>query len=260
MGPEYPNVLDRVVQIVHELVLIPSVFFEPRKAPIHGSAVSVKGSATLFSGTGGVGKSSALLRLAAEKRQDIAFMADDMSIVSGEGELFGNMAYPKIYGYNWDAMPVGVKLLEGRPVLDKLHFHALRKLNPSKVRRKISPVRLFSASDFDASLGDLVFIFRSDVQRPKFQQLDFEKAAELQLHIMKTEYTVIFNHIEWAEYNAKVSGLEPILQSSELYSGWLRVYRSAFRESRNRVLHLPFNFPNDQLDGILLGDFGLNFD
>lgn len=96
IGPEFPNTFDSAIQIIHELLLVPSTFFLDGRAPVHGAAISVGGKAAVFSGTGGFGKSSALLRLANLQRHDMPFMADDMPILGNTETLFGNMAFPQI--------------------------------------------------------------------------------------------------------------------------------------------------------------------
>lgn len=86
-------------QSLIENVLIPTIFFQPDKCVLHGSAIcSDKGAVTIFGGTGGTGKTSSLLKIA--KEPQTFFVCDDLCPVNKNGKVYPNYAYPKIYAYN----------------------------------------------------------------------------------------------------------------------------------------------------------------
>jgi len=249
---EFPSRFDQIIQILHELVLVPVTFLDPGIAPVHGSAISINGEVAIFSGTGGVGKSSAMLIAAKLKDERISFMADDMALLSNEGLVNGNFAWPKVYGYNLNSLPDKVDLLRGRNFADKLHFFAkIRLANGDKVRRKVSPLALFPSIQDQGRLSSLTFMFRANTTKFKIEKVDVERAAHLSLAIMEGEYGDIYKYLAWTEYNQLINRTRPVLTLAEMRKNWLQCYRSGLSRSRVQIVHIPLNATAADLEPLI---------
>ncbi len=237
---EYSTEVERFEQLLHELVLVPSVYFFGDAAPIHSAAVATADGTMLLAGTGGVGKSSAVL--AFRKQKDIGFIADDISIVSANGQVFGNMAWPKIYGYNCVGNEMARELLRGRSLADQLHFHVKNRLNPSRVRRKLAPDRLYDSVVPDGKpLNTLFYLFREDVPNMALTQLPVESAVEMSIAVMESEYGVFHRHLNWEEYNSFGGNRTPILTMAQVRDKWRAIYRSAFSKAEIIKVGIPLD-------------------
>lgn len=224
---EFPSDVEYFVQILHELVLVPSQYFLQDRAPIHAAAIGSSSGCVLIAGTGGVGKSSALISVRDDP--NLKFMADDIAVVDSKGGVFGNMAWPKIYGYNCIGNGMEKILLKSRGAFDNLHFRVRNRIDPTKVRRKIRPDALFQSTESNRlQLKALIYVFRENVDRLSIKPLESDVAAALTCSVLEPEYSIFHNHIHWSEYNAKMLGYPPMIRMDDIRRNWFQTYQSAF--------------------------------
>ena len=81
--------------------------------------------------------------LALRRNEGVGFVSDDIVIMSDTARVNGNMAWPKIYGYNCIGNAMKSEILAGRGWIDRAHFNIKNRLNSANVRRKMSPDRLY---------------------------------------------------------------------------------------------------------------------
>lgn len=254
---EYATEVEEFEQILHELVLVPSVYFFPDLSLVHAAAISVNGKALLLAGTGGTGKTSALLALRKDDRA--GFLSDDIAVISQGGNVYPNLAWPKIYGYNLSSYIEKKEVLRNRSMLDKLHFNTKLYLNPKTVRRKIRPDRLYASVNFQSiPLDRVVYLIRDNSEKINIRNLLPESAVRMGIHVMKTEYGIFHNHLEWDAYNSLAIGMAPVLQSDQVFKHWENNLTAVFQQVNLQSLHIPIgekhedylNFINDiLLDG-----------
>jgi len=202
--------------------------------------VEVGDKVVLIAGTGGVGKSSAVLAL--KDLDHAAFISDDIVIVSKDGIVFGNMAWPKIYGYNCEGNNFKKKLLSGRPLLDKMQFNLLNSIDPSRTRRKISPDKLFGkVLNTGNKLTDVLYLFREDVPKIKVCNLSLNDAVALSVEVLLAEYAIFHNHLFWEKYNSIASGLPLVLDMDEIKKNWIKVLSTAFAQINLFKVSIPLN-------------------
>lgn len=224
---EFASETEALVQILHELVLVPTQYFFFDKAPIHAAAVGSAAGCVLIAGTGGVGKSSALLSV--RDVPSLSFIADDISILDSKGGVFGNMAWPKIYGYNCIGNKFEKELFKDRGVFDMFHFKVRNRIDPTKVRRKIRPDKLFKLTESDrVHLKALVYVFREDTDQISIETLGSDVAAALSCSVLESEYSIFHDHIRWSEYNSKMLGSPALLCMDDIRKNWFETYQSAF--------------------------------
>lgn len=245
-GMECSTVVEEFVQVIHELILIPSVYFFSDLAPIHASSVRVREKLYIFAGTGGVGKSSSMLSLSAE--QNTFFMSDDIVVINKNGKVFPNFAWPKIYGYNCEGNNIEKLLLCGRGLLDKIQFKIKKKLNPAKVRRKIEPSRLYpQVANAPVFLDTLYYLVKEDVKEISVVDISLKQAVSMSIKVMTAEYQVFHNHIHWEEYNSLATKGSPMLSMEAVLENWENVLCLAFRNSSIKKISIPLNYSHKKL-------------
>lgn len=246
---EFSNLPDYFQQVLHELVLIPSVFFSSDRVPLHAAAVCVGGKAVLIAGTGGTGKTSALLSLRDE--DGVAFVSDDICIVSPQGRVFPNLSWPKVYGYNVPDAGLRRLLLKDRGLIDKLHFGLRRRVNPARVRRKIRPQKLFRvAVTSDVPLSTVLMLARSNVQTLLVEPLDPMKAVQMNIAVMQTEYFTFFRFLFWKEFN-DLFDHEKCELTADILEGWRRNLARAFSTCRVLAVRIPMMMPHEEYIGAI---------
>lgn len=248
---EFLTEAEEFQQILHELVLVPSTYFFSDLSVVHSAAFVLDGKATILAGTGGTGKTSALLSL--RKNRDVSFLADDISIISSDGNIHPNLAWPKIYGYNISKHITKSELLHGRSKIDKFQFSYKMRKNPKKVRRKLKPDVLYQGhTKSKTPIRNIFYLFRDDSKRMYLSPLEKEKAILMGIHIMKTENNKIFhNYLDWDEYNSIALGIQPILNLNGVFENWKRNLGTALENVNIQLLHIPFKMPHeDYLENI----------
>lgn len=195
---EFNLPLGYIGQIFFENIVYPTIilFLTDRTVLLHSSCVAnEKGEAILFSGHGGVGKTTLELKFIIEKKYH--FLADDFTFIA-QKKVFLNNAFPKIYHYNVRVQrKLREKLLEELSLPSKIHFYLWGYLPilRNKVRRKVNP-KYFFASEMikSAVLKKVFFILRG--KRFLVRQLDPKGFAEIAWRILLDEYRIVFIKID----------------------------------------------------------------
>ena len=253
---EYANDAEIFEQFLHELILVPSVFFFNDLALIHAASLSIGDKCYLLAGTGGTGKTSSLLSL--KDNNEVSFISDDISVVSPTGEIFGNMAWPKIYGYNCTGNTIKQQIFRDRSLFDKACFNLRNWLNPSRVRRKIKPDMLYGAvKSGKQRITDVFYLVRRNINSIRQTPLELEKAVEMSIKVINTEYTIFINHIYWAEYNALATKSSSLLSVAEVTKNWRQILKSCFQSVKLTQIEIPLKIEHtayiEQIREILLG-------
>lgn len=241
---EFPSPVEAFEQALHELVLVPSTYFLHDRVPVHAAAIGVNGRAILLAGTGGVGKSSALLAL----RKDACFISDDVAIVSSDGQVYGNMAWPKVYGYNCSGNPIlEEELLKGRGFWDRLHYRAWNSISPARIRRKVPPAQMYPAVIASGSLvSDVYYVVRSNCSAISVADVDAAAAMEMSLAVIQAEYSIMNNFILWDRYNSIALDVCELLNGDRIESSWRATLSSFFEKARIRRVEVPLEMENSQ--------------
>jgi hypothetical protein len=111
---------------------------------VHASSVAAGGEAVMFSGTGGVGKSTSLLSIM-ESSDRFTYLADDLVIVDSTGTLWRHPKHLQVYEYNLRSSPSArLAVFERLGPVERLLWRArARLLGPSRVRKRLSATDLF---------------------------------------------------------------------------------------------------------------------
>lgn len=213
---QFTNRKESIGYLFHELILVPSAFFFPDLTVIHASAIDDNGI-ILFGGTGGVGKTSLELELCTNLNK--SFFADDIVFANNKGISFPNLSYPKLYGYNLaDNKEVKDKLFKGAGVLNKIHWHTRKSINPSFVRRRISPTQLYNNVEQNPKKIKAFYILikDGDTKQIEISKISPAKASKLNRLVIETEYHVFYKHLLWDEFNSIVVSKDTRLSFTDL--------------------------------------------
>ncbi|RUA17743.1 MAG: hypothetical protein DSY55_01570 [Clostridia bacterium] len=242
---QYTHPYEQIGQAFFELVLIPTLqlFYHNNLLLLHGSALSddVDNHAIVFGGTGGIGKTSLELSLAGNGYK---FMADDISILDAEGDLHANFAWPKIYGYNtFEDTKTKEKIFQFRGPADRFFWELrMRRFGGSRVRRRIDPQRFFGgAINQHAPLKTYYILFREFCNEMNISAIHAEKAIDLSLNIMLSEYTILYQHLYWHQANRIGLGLEPFITIDAIFESWRRLGIHLFSDIQCYLVHVPMN-------------------
>jgi len=240
LSMQYTNAEEAVGQIFHELVLVPSVYFDETKFLVHASALQApSGETILVGGTGGVGKTSLELELCLN--HGFRFMADDVAVVSDDAVVWPNLSYPKIYGYNLENNPHLTKaVLEGQRMGDRLNWriHSLRGLN--RVRRRLSPLDLYGdAVAHSQPFSKYIILARENREDVRVDRIDSDMAAVLTVAVMDSEYEIFHQHLAWHEYNRGLARARSVATRSDVMERWKNVASNVFARGECYVLRVP---------------------
>jgi hypothetical protein len=129
---------------------------------VHASAITRGGRSLAVLGKGGVGKTSAMIKLCMEDGWQ--YLSDDLAAIDDSGIVYRSPARIQIYAYNTKGDPMlEQRLMDRRSALDHLQWSLRRRLlGPSKVRRRVPAEFLFGVDGVGSSakLTDLVFLER----------------------------------------------------------------------------------------------------
>lgn len=236
---QFATPLESAGQTIHEMALVPSLFFDPAHFAVHSSAFqSPDGSVTLVGGTGGVGKTSLALELC--RNRGFRFVADDISVVSTHGHVWPNLAFPKIYRYNVEGTDLRDTLFAQASMLDRLQWRARGLLGGDKVRRRVSPVKLYGGySRSGGPLRRYAILLRDDGPAIRFQPIDGRTAARMSGAVIAAEFWHFVNHLHWHRFNRLGQGREPILHPGPVFERWEALAEQVFEGTELVLCRIP---------------------
>jgi len=244
----YENLYENIGQILHELVLIPATFFFQDKVIVHGSCLYNKkyDKSVVFGGTGGVGKTSSLIEMG--KNHDWIFLSDDIVVIDNEGKIYPNYAYPKIYAYN----TIGDKILEkeilkNKTTMNRFQWYFLKKINPARVRRRISPELLYNTEFKSPKLDYNLFLFRGNFSKNiDFEKIDSKNSSIFEKNIILNEYESFYKFIKWYEYNARALNIKPYITFDGLVKNYEDKYNKIFSNTENYIVKIDISMNHEK--------------
>jgi hypothetical protein len=155
---------------------------------IHASSLSRDGEGTAIVAWGGIGKTSAALKLITE--HGFSFLSDDLGLVDHAGTLWRTPKRLQVYAYNLEGEEqLRSMLLDGRSILDRASWEwKLQRRGPKGVRRRVSAEELFGAQSVarSAPLKRVFCLERGDAKDFETRSITTEelshRAAEVVMH------------------------------------------------------------------------------
>jgi len=236
MSMQFTSNEEAIGQILHEQILVPSVFFDAKMTMIHASGAVLKnGHTILLGGTGGIGKTSLEMALCLE--HDAAFATDDIAIVDRRGALWPNLSYPKIYGYNLEGnKPLKRKLLKGTSISRKLHWRLQSLRGQNFIRQRVSPKILYQQVQFDSTALNHYYILKREYREDVLlEKIATDEAAKMSRAIISAEYDGFLRHVLWQEFN-QLHGSKSSIPGYKQIMG--RIESNASEALKNVACHL----------------------
>jgi hypothetical protein len=155
---------------------------------IHASSLARDGEGTAIVAWGGIGKTSAALKLITE--HGFSFLSDDLGLVDDAGTLWRTPKRLQVYAYNLEGEEqLRSLLLDGRSILDRASWEwKLQRRGPKGVRRRVSAEELFGAQSVarSAPLKRVFTLERGDVGNFAVREITTDelarRAAEVVMH------------------------------------------------------------------------------
>lgn len=155
---------------------------------IHASSLVRDGEGTAIVAWGGIGKTSAALKLITE--HGFSFLSDDLGLVDDSGTVWRTPKRLQVYAYNLEGEErLRSMLLDGRSMLDRASWEwKLRRRGPKGVRRRVSAEELFGAQSVarSAPLTRVFCLERGDARDFEARTITTDelshRAAEVVMH------------------------------------------------------------------------------
>lgn len=204
----YNDRVERVGLILHEQVLVPYALFFIGLSPIHGSAMIINDRIVIFGGEGGVGKTTLELEFCLGGKA--LFLTDDMVIIDSENYVFPNLNFPKIYAYNTIGRDSLLKLLHSSTtILDKIHWKIRALCDISKVRRRISPQKLYGGLETNKRRLDYYYMLKRDeTDNFVIKKMSKDEVLNRTTSILGDEFNNLFNALKSTDQLNKKSILK----------------------------------------------------
>lgn len=205
---------------------------------VHASAVSKGHRCIAFLAKGGVGKTTAMLKLCLEDGWN--YLSDDLALVDDSGTVYRSPKRIQVYAYNMEAQPVIKKALMGRRSLaDRVSWeYRLRRFGSKGVRRRVSAEDLMGREACQsARITDAVFLERDDGQGCRMSNADARTLAEMMTPIVMDEMNPY----------ARVSQIAKGLLPESLEKETRQVLEKALSSSRPSVVKVGRDVSPDEL-------------
>lgn len=240
VSAQYNSDEEMLGQYFHDLVLIPTLILTGLRSVIHASSVVLNKNHIAFGGTGGVGKTSLEIEHCYFGKAE--FVSDDILIINGN-EVYHNLAYPKIYGYNLeDNKPLKKDIFKEETFLSKFNWNLrLKILGSNKVRRRINPKHFYNWNKSIPELGQYYLLVRSNTKSVKSVPVELETLVEINMNIIQNEFMLLFAHIRWYENNCILSGIYPLFNSDKIMTKLEDGYSNYFEYRSIRKIEIPIN-------------------
>lgn len=227
-------------QYFHDLVLVPTLILTGLRSVIHASSVVLNKNHIAFGGTGGVGKTSLEIEHCYFGKAE--FVSDDILIIDGN-EVYHNLAYPKIYGYNLeDNKPLKKDIFKEETVLSKFNWSLRHRiLGSNKVRRRINPKHFYNWNKSIPKQGQYYLLVRSNAKLVKPMPIDLKTVVEVNMNIIQNEFMLLFGQIKWYENNCKLSGITPLFSSDRIVKKLEESYTNYFGNRPITKIEIPID-------------------
>ena len=220
---------------------------------MHASSMTSGDRGMAVVGWGGVGKTTSLLKLVIENGWK--FLSDDLGIIDDAGNITRAPKRLQVYGYNVEGQAaLRERVLQERTVLDQLSWsYMLRRRGGKGVRRRISPQDLFGDAGLGtgAKLTDLIYLERTDGDRPTLHDIDSEEVARRMSAIVMAEiepYGAICRE-------AEAGGASFMRHPAEVQEQTRQVLGKAFSSARTRLVRVGKNADPNSLTELILSQF-----
>lgn len=226
------------------------LFFGEGTGLLHASAVEREGQAVLFPSTGGTGKTTLSLLLV--KRHGFKYLADDIALVTADGQVHLYPRYIMIYAYSLQGFNDIERLfLQKRNLGDRIHWVFMKRMRgPKGVRRRVSPTELYGGNiATTAPIHRVLFLVRYPGDEFRKVEVSPAELAKMSSQIILCEYSFYISYLRYWE----ATGHAP-LNVNELQVRMSDLYKQAFAHALEcAVIHILFGATPHMLERYITG-------
>lgn len=212
---------------------------------IHASGVERDGVGIAILARGGVGKTTAMLKLCTEHAY--RYLSDDLAIIDNSGVMYRGPKRIQIYAYNLlEDSQLADCFFSGRTWIDRLQFDLRRRLKgPKSVRRRVSAEELFGAEccAARAKIRNYIFLERGEAAGLHSEDVSSKALAKRMAPIIMDEIEP-YTRIEriW-----RSQGHSPVDDSATLENRTEEILRASFDKGRKTLLRVGGKVTPDDL-------------
>lgn len=226
-----------VIHCVESLVCLLGV--EKNVGLLHSSAFSLDGDCQLFAGTGGVGKSTAILQLI-NRHPELRFVTDDWAIIHPNGNVCHYPRKINVYAYNTVGFPqIEDVIFSSRTWLDKFHWNQTRKKHGvNGTARRVSANDLYGSSTpaLNSQVSNIFFLNRGGCDRFDVRPMSSTDFARRMSLILLSERSMLFGAL--CRWHATTHNL-PLLDYQDLLTKTERLYRDFASNAKVHLVSIP---------------------
>tara|TARA_B100001758_G_C18416864_1_gene620800 strand:+ start:13922 stop:15022 length:1101 start_codon:yes stop_codon:yes gene_type:complete len=205
---------------------------------LHSSSFEISGESIVFTADSGVGKSSLLFRLSEDK--SVSFIADDLTILSSESEVFyqGRSLSVKPYHLRYFSF-LKDKL---KKIMHRGQNFQWKLLNDNRLTYRIAPDHLFDNIATKSKIKRVIHLCNHSERDFKISDISCKD-------LVKFTNSILINELYLA--NSKLNAAaslpnSPFICSSELYNKVSQIYLKAFDNIEIILVLVPFmSDPNE---------------
>jgi len=205
---------------------------------IHSSAVDISGKSIVFTADSGVGKSSLLLRLSELKR--FKFIADDLTIISGDAKAFYQGRCLSVKPYHLSFFPFlksKLKTLMGG--MQSLQWKVLKE---NRLTFRLSPFDIFNEISEQSSIKRVIHLCNYNEDKFAIKEISAKELLEITIPIFTNELFL-------AHYKLNILASlpnSPFNSSVTLLKRTEQIYFSVFEKVNLKLVLIPYKSnPND---------------
>jgi serine kinase of HPr protein (carbohydrate metabolism regulator) len=217
---------------------------------LHASSFEKNGRGVAIIAWGGVGKTTAMLKLVLE--DGWRYLSDDLVTIDCEGMLWRSPKRLQIYAYNVENQDrIRDMLMSGRDIVDRSLWTLRRAVRgPNKVRRRVSAEQLFGSDSTtpQARLATAIYIERVDEAEFSASELTAGQLADRAAATVMSEIQP-FVELSMAMHSGERRPILPDIES--MHAGTRRVLAQAFAGIRPIAVRIPLHAGPDAISDYL---------
>lgn len=215
---------------------------------IHSSSVSSSDGSFLFTGLGGTGKTSISSYLYLRKESKFGCLGDDLSIVSGDGQVFLNPMPMNVYPYNVETFPeLGKYVKSSLSFFEKFLWKTRSSILGSKAAMKRVSIPKNRVKTSKDKINAIYYLERSDVDNIRIDQITAGEVSFVSKNILLGELSSKMSLFVSANTRIEKRNILNIPTIEELSLNTEEIYNAALKDKSVYKVSIPMSMNTVEL-------------